>query len=104
YICAWGVVFDDRVDCIPGRPDQRSASECSAFFEKEQLCPAPKLPSPPVDPSYTYISPPPPYVYPSPPPPSHPPPPPPVKKSSSPSTNHGYPPYYDNPPHSPSYP
>ncbi|MCO5574753.1 hypothetical protein L7F22_028543 [Adiantum nelumboides] len=110
-----GVIFDDRVDCIPGRPDQRSSSECSAFFQTEQLCPAPKPPAPPADPSYTYKSPPPPYVYPSSPPaypspplpsPTHPHPPPPSKKSSSSSTTHRSPPYRAIPPYvkSPPYP
>eukprot|EP00250_Pteridium_aquilinum_P017116 c23461_g1_i1 orf=34-1371(-) len=71
---ARGVLFDDRVDCIPGRPQQRAASECSAFFDTEQLCPTPRPPPPP---------------YPSPPPPL----PPPKKKSSSSSTSHGSSPY-----------
>ncbi|CAN8258431.1 unnamed protein product [Cochlearia groenlandica] len=81
--------FDDRRNCLPLRPMQRSLVECKSFslypidcasFGCSLPCPPPPPPSPP--PPYVYPSPPPPsppppYVYPSPPPPSPPPPSPP---------------------------
>ncbi|KAH7373441.1 hypothetical protein KP509_17G055900 [Ceratopteris richardii] len=57
-----GVSFDDRQNCLPGRPQQRTSAECSAFFQSEQVCPVAR--PPPIYPPYGYMSSPP-YTYPT---------------------------------------
>eukprot|EP01018_Ginkgo_biloba_P006522 Gb_29819 [translate_table: standard] len=67
-----GIAFDDRQNCIPNRPFQRSPQECVAFAAGPKTCtsiPSPELPCilpPPL------LEPPPPALrYPSPPPPAY---------------------------------
>ena len=70
--------FDDRKNCLPLRPMQRSPAECKSFSSYPINCasfgcappsPPPPPPSPPPPPPPS--PPPPPYVYPSPPPPPY---------------------------------
>ncbi|KAM3330901.1 hypothetical protein ACQJBY_027165 [Aegilops geniculata] len=101
-VCMHVKALDDRRNCIPNRPDQRSTEQCQFFNSNHVNCDAfrckklvlPSPPPPPPSPPPPTPSPPPPS--PSPPPPSPPPPtpspPPPSPPPPSPSPP---PPYYE---------
>ncbi|PKI50796.1 hypothetical protein CRG98_028791 [Punica granatum] len=95
-VCLSLPAFDDRRNCLRGRPVQRSAAQCKSFLSKPVDCssfrckpfvptlpppppPSPPMPVPSPPPPPVFVPTPPVYTPPSPPPPvSSPPPPPPV--------------------------
>ncbi|MFS7888798.1 putative leucine-rich repeat domain superfamily [Helianthus anomalus] len=102
-VCLNLVAFDDRRNCLPGRPAQRPVNQCRMFQSKKIHCSAfrcapfvPVLPTPP--PPYPPI-----YTPPSPSPPPPPPPPPPVYSPPLPPLSPP-PPVYSPPPPPPSPP
>ncbi|XBI18010.1 hypothetical protein VPH35_059910 [Triticum aestivum] len=113
-VCMHVKALDDRRNCIPNRPDQRSTEQCQFFNSNHVKCDAfrckkfvlPSPPPPPPSPPPPTPSPPPPS--PSPPPPSPPPPtpspPPPSPPPPSPPPPTASPPPPSPPPPSPSPP